>query len=138
MLVDYMLISELGSGSYGVVYKALSNKDQKMYAIKKSKKPIWNMHHRAQYLSEITHARSLSPHPSIITIHDAWEEGGHIYTQMELCAMSLKEVLSNSMEPNISEKVVWQYISGTPPFFFLTSPVSSLLSLPFLSPPFSP
>jgi len=81
-----------------------------MYAIKKSKKPIWNMHHRAQYLAEITHARSLSPHPSIATIHDAWEEGGHIYTQMELCASSLKDILA-SVEPNLSEKVVWQYIS---------------------------
>lgn len=105
---DY--ISELGSGSYGVVYKAVSNKDQKMYAIKKSKKPIWNMHHRAQYLSEITHARSLSPHPSIATVYDAWEEGGHIYTQMELGASSLKDVLATG-DPNLSESVVWQYVS---------------------------
>ncbi|KAF2077178.1 hypothetical protein CYY_001499 [Polysphondylium violaceum] len=103
----------IGEGCFGKVWKVQSNIDSKFYAIKKSKKPIWEPSSRSQQLQEIEKGMKLGLHPNIANILSAWEEGGHIYIQMELCERgSLYNTLSYlaKTDQKLSEEVIWKLL----------------------------
>jgi len=108
---SFCIEEKLGEGSFGTVHKAQHKKEQKMYALKKSKKPIWATNHRTQCISEITHAQDLGVHRNIAQVISAWEEGGHIYIQMELAQTSLKDILANTDGNLLNEDTIWRYLS---------------------------
>eukprot|EP01113_Clastostelium_recurvatum_P017324 TRINITY_DN20295_c0_g1_i1.p1 TRINITY_DN20295_c0_g1~~TRINITY_DN20295_c0_g1_i1.p1 ORF type:complete len:477 (-),score=32.41 TRINITY_DN20295_c0_g1_i1:72-1502(-) len=104
----FEFLGKLGEGSFGQVFKV--RKDGILYAIKRSKRPIWNTIDRNRQLGELNTIKLLGSHPNIIKLHDAWEEGGHIYIQTELCESgSIKDLLDNAV--SITEESIWGYLA---------------------------
>eukprot|EP01133_Synstelium_polycarpum_P013852 gene13852-16336_t len=107
----FIYLQKLGEGCFGEVWKAKHVLDDHLYAVKKSKKPIWETHERSHQLQEIEKGMKLGYHPNIATVMAAWEEGGHLYIQMELCERgNLKDAL-NAQEGGIEEAMLWQHIT---------------------------
>eukprot|EP01112_Ceratiomyxa_fruticulosa_P010024 TRINITY_DN2632_c0_g2_i4.p1 TRINITY_DN2632_c0_g2~~TRINITY_DN2632_c0_g2_i4.p1 ORF type:complete len:475 (+),score=107.85 TRINITY_DN2632_c0_g2_i4:833-2257(+) len=103
----FEFLEKLGEGSFGIVFKV--RKDGNYYAIKKSKNAIWNTIDRNQQLKELGVIKLLGSHPNIIKMSDAWEEGGHIYIQTELCENgSLCDLMERTTVP---EESIWRYLN---------------------------
>ncbi|KAJ7984450.1 hypothetical protein DPEC_G00354960 [Dallia pectoralis] len=107
----------LGRGSFGEVYKVLSLRDGRHYAVKRSVQRFRGAGERNRSLREARNHESLCPHPHILGFVAAWEEGGRLYIQMELCCTSLQlHTEAQSTSPghtlNISgdEPAAWAYL----------------------------
>ncbi|KAN0028007.1 hypothetical protein ACTFIV_009834 [Dictyostelium citrinum] len=109
-------INQIGEGSFAKVYKARSFVDGRLYAVKKSKKPIWETSERNQHIQEIENGMKLGHHNNIAQVMCAWEEGGHIFIQMELCERgNLKDALNLAVQEEgglgkLPEYMIWQYL----------------------------
>lgn len=83
----YEIVSELGRGAMGIVYKAKDPLIDRMVAIKtinlQSLPPDKKMEYEARFYQEAKAAGRLS-HPNIITIHDLGENDGIAFIAMEL------------------------------------------------------
>lgn len=88
-----------------------NNNNNNKYALKKSRRPVWNPTIRERCLQDYRQAKRLCPHPHLTTILDAWAEAAHVYTLMELCASSLKDRLAHLGAP-VEERLLWQYVTG--------------------------
>lgn len=78
-------IQQIGEGSLGLVYKARSYEDHKLYAIKKLKTPLLNNNDRSLKLEEIRKHAAIPKHPNCMQFYRAWTENNFLYTQLELC-----------------------------------------------------
>ncbi|EGC37955.1 hypothetical protein DICPUDRAFT_29443 [Dictyostelium purpureum] len=113
---DFDYLTEIGEGSFAKVFKAKGKMDNKLYAIKKSKRPIWETSERNQHIQEIENGMKLGFHNNIAQVLCAWEEGGHIYIQMELCERgNLKDALNLAVQEEggagkLPEYIIWQYL----------------------------
>ena len=79
-----MLIEEIGSGSYGKVFKAKSKKNGELRAVKKlNRKGMSN----ADVLSIINeyHLLKQLDHPNVIKLYDMFKNDDHYYVVTELC-----------------------------------------------------
>ncbi|XP_060589095.1 membrane-associated tyrosine- and threonine-specific cdc2-inhibitory kinase-like [Ruditapes philippinarum] len=103
----FQVISQLGAGSFGEVFKVKSKEDGKLYAIKKSRERFRGQSDRRK-LEEVAKQEKLPHHPNCVKIHKAWEERQHLYLLVELCKTSL----SNYAEAHhdISEPVIWNFL----------------------------
>ncbi|XP_066996105.2 membrane-associated tyrosine- and threonine-specific cdc2-inhibitory kinase [Anabrus simplex] len=98
-------VTLLGEGSYGVVYKALCKDDRKWYAVKKYKRPFRDQLHRQRLLEVVGRHMKISCNEHIVQCVHAWEEGGHLFVQMELCSGTLYHYLADWKE--IKEHKLW-------------------------------
>lgn len=64
-MADFKVLSELGRGSYGTVYKVQSNKDLQVYVLKKICLKHMKPKHQAAALKEVHILKTLN-HPHII------------------------------------------------------------------------
>jgi hypothetical protein len=92
---DFDVISELGNGSFGNVYKVLSRLDGCMYAIKVAHRPAKGVADRDRMLKEVYALASLSDQADtatfhIVRYHQAWMEDHRLYIQTELCTTTLQ------------------------------------------------
>ncbi|CAH3017848.1 unnamed protein product [Porites evermanni] len=102
------VISRLGAGSFGEVYKVRSKEDGCLYAVKKSRDKFRGDADRKYKLEEVNKHEILKHHPNCVQFIKAWEERQHLYIQTELCEMSLKDHLENN--DSASESVVWEFL----------------------------
>lgn len=92
---DFDIISELGNGSFGNVYKVLSRLDGCMYAIKVAHRPAKGMADKDRMLKEVYALAALSDQADtatfhIVRYHQAWMEEHRLYIQTELCTTTLQ------------------------------------------------
>jgi wee1-like protein kinase len=92
---DFYELGEIGSGSFGRVYKCKHNLDKLFYAVKKI--PIRLSTERAKEKA-LQEAYTLAACTSlddtyIIKYHNAWIEKSYLYLIMELCDCSLSEYI---------------------------------------------
>ena len=78
----YRVLSVLGSGGMGVVYRALDAKFNRTVAIKFLSDTLADTEGRRRFLREAQTASSLN-HPHILTVHDIGEMGGRQYLVTE-------------------------------------------------------
>ncbi len=88
----YELVRILGSGTYGVVYHAVDTRpspgptgNNASRAVKMIRKAGRKPSELAAARREIALHRLVSDHPSIITVHDAYEDDDYFYIVMDLC-----------------------------------------------------
>nr|XP_018910449.1 PREDICTED: membrane-associated tyrosine- and threonine-specific cdc2-inhibitory kinase [Bemisia tabaci] len=104
----FKIISKIGEGSYGNVFKVQRNSDKCIFAAKVTKAPFLNEQDRNKKLNEVRLHFLFSNHNNVVTLHDAWEERGYLYLLMEFC----KETLSNrsNRDHAIPETIVWKML----------------------------
>mmetsp|Transcript_51326 Transcript_51326/g.77961 ORF Transcript_51326/g.77961 Transcript_51326/m.77961 type:complete len:718 (+) Transcript_51326:343-2496(+) len=91
---DFDVIEELGSGSFGNVFKVLSRLDGCMYAIKVAHRQAKGMLDKERMMKEVYALAALSDHADtatfhIVRYHQAWMEEHRLYIQTELCTSTL-------------------------------------------------
>ncbi|XP_019963300.1 membrane-associated tyrosine- and threonine-specific cdc2-inhibitory kinase [Paralichthys olivaceus] len=99
----------LGRGSFGEVYKVLSNEDGRQYAVKRSAHRFRGNSERNQSVREARNHERLCPHPHILNFVAAWEEYGRLYIQTELCSTSLL-LHAENQPPSPDEPAAWAYL----------------------------
>ncbi|XP_049759614.1 membrane-associated tyrosine- and threonine-specific cdc2-inhibitory kinase isoform X1 [Elephas maximus indicus] len=102
----------LGHGSYGEVFKVRSKEDGRLYAIKRSVLPFRGPKDRARKLAEVGSHEKVGRHPRCVRLERAWEEGGLLYLQMELCGPSLQQHCE-AKGTGLPEAQVWGYLRDT-------------------------
>ncbi|KAI4876870.1 hypothetical protein NFI96_020411 [Prochilodus magdalenae] len=99
----------IGRGSFGEVYKVKSLLDGRQYAVKRTVQRFRGEAERSRNIKEARNHERLHPHPHILGFSAAWEEGGHLYIQTELCCTSL--LLHAEDQPtNPGETCAWDYL----------------------------
>ncbi|KAL4224976.1 Protein kinase [Mactra antiquata] len=104
----FEVISQLGVGSFGEVFKVKSKEDGKLYAVKKSRDRFRGQSDRRRKLEEVAKQEKLPPHQNCVRIHKAWEERQHLYLLVELCKTSLSNYAESHHE--ISEQFIWNFL----------------------------
>jgi len=94
---DFEIMTNIGSGTFGSVYKCRSRFDGCDYAIKVSKRKSKGAASRDIMLREVYALAALSAQASggafhIVRYHQAWMEESTLYIQTELCDGNIKEV----------------------------------------------
>ena len=78
---DYKLESELGKGTYGVVYKAVHKLTGEIRAVKQISRKKIKKYER--FINEVTALKTLD-HPNIIKLFEVYEEEENVYLVQEL------------------------------------------------------
>ncbi|XP_028823647.1 membrane-associated tyrosine- and threonine-specific cdc2-inhibitory kinase [Denticeps clupeoides] len=99
----------LGQGSFGKVYKMRSLVDGRLYAVKRSLQRFRSTGERTRCVLEAQNHERLRPHPHVLGFVAAWEEGGHLYIQTELCCTSLL-LHAEGQQQNTDETSAWGYL----------------------------
>jgi len=92
---DFDVIEELGSGSFGKVFKTLSRLDGCFYAIKVAHRVAKGIADKDRMLKEVYALAALSDRTDtatfhIVRYHQAWMEQERLYIQTELCTTTLQ------------------------------------------------
>lgn len=82
---DFREERELGKGAYSKVFACRRRLDGCMYAVKVSRQPLHNDGDRRHAVGEVQALAAVGPHPNLVQYFGAFEEGGHLYIQLELC-----------------------------------------------------
>ncbi|KAK3103230.1 hypothetical protein FSP39_017607 [Pinctada imbricata] len=87
----FQVISRIGAGSFGEVFKVKSKEDGKLYAVKKSRDRFRGESDRKRRFEEVAKHETLPHHQNCVKFYRAWEERQYLYIQTELCRMSLSD-----------------------------------------------
>ncbi|XP_014779412.1 membrane-associated tyrosine- and threonine-specific cdc2-inhibitory kinase isoform X2 [Octopus bimaculoides] len=104
----FEVVSKIGAGSFGEVYKVRSKADGQYYAVKKSREAFRGESDRKRKLEEVAKHEKLRHHPNCVKFCQAWEEMGRLYMQIELCKTSLYDFAEKNH--NISETLIWKFL----------------------------
>lgn len=104
----FEIISKLGSGSFGEVYKVRCKEDGRYYAVKRAKEKFTGKADRERKLQEVQKHEQLPSHPNCVHFFQAWEERQRLYIQTELCCCSLSQYAEENHD--IPEEVIWNYL----------------------------
>lgn len=102
----YRLVSRIGQGAMGEVFKAHDPSLNRMVAVKTISSSLGTESElRRRFLREAQSAARLN-HPNIITVYDFGEEQGRIYMAMELLEGSdLKDLIGSHSLPDLERKL---------------------------------
>ncbi len=102
----YRLVSRIGQGAMGEVFKAHDPSLNRMVAVKTISSSLGTESElRQRFLREAQSAARLN-HPNIITVYDFGEEHGRIYMAMELLEGSdLKDLIGSHALPDLERKL---------------------------------
>ena len=100
---DFEIVGEIGSGSFGMVYKVTSRVDGCLYAVKTAKYPAKGKAERDRMLKEVFALAALSDLSEtgsfhIVRYHQAWIEDNRLYIQTELCNSTLHWEMKNLVD----------------------------------------
>ena len=109
--LDFDFISELGKGSFGVVYKVMHKKTKRVYAIKQiRKKTLNNPKLVEQVKTEVRTMYSLNS-PHVIKLFNHFEDQISIYLVIEFAAKGqLYGLMRSQPQRRLNEKVASEYV----------------------------
>ena len=82
---SFTILDEIGSGSFGTVYKVKKNNTGELYAMKSLSKPSLQKQKQLKYaISECKIMKQLD-HPFIVPLHYAFQTPKYLYLVLELC-----------------------------------------------------
>ncbi|XP_055596016.1 wee1-like protein kinase [Uranotaenia lowii] len=82
---EFIELSLLGVGEFGLVYQCLNRLDGCVYAIKKSIKPVAGSSFEKRALNEVYAHAVLGKHDNVVRYYSAWAENNHMLIQNEFC-----------------------------------------------------
>ncbi|CAD7086217.1 unnamed protein product [Hermetia illucens] len=82
---EFVEISLIGVGEFGLVYQCLNRLDGCVYAIKKSIKPVAGSSFEKTALNEVWAHAVLGKHDNVVRYYSAWAEDNHMLIQNEYC-----------------------------------------------------
>lgn len=82
---EFVEMSLLGVGEFGLVYQCLNRLDGCVYAIKKSIKPVAGSSFEKTALNEVWAHAVLGKHDNVVRYYSAWAEDDHMLIQNEYC-----------------------------------------------------
>ncbi|XP_013102086.2 wee1-like protein kinase [Stomoxys calcitrans] len=82
---EFIELSVIGIGEFGMVYQCLNRLDGCIYAIKKSIKPVAGSSFEKQALNEVWAHAVLGKHDNVVRYYSAWAEDNHMLIQNEYC-----------------------------------------------------
>ncbi|CAD6997247.1 unnamed protein product [Ceratitis capitata] len=82
---EFLEISLIGIGEFGLVYQCLNRLDGCVYAIKKSIKPVAGSFFEKRALNEVWAHAVLGKHDNVVRYYSAWAEDNHMLIQNEYC-----------------------------------------------------
>lgn len=96
---DFQSIGQLGSGSFGTVYKCISRVDGCLYAVKVVKRMARGELDRQHMLREVHALAALCNKAEtatfhIVRYHQAWMEDNRLYIQTEFCTSTLQQEMA--------------------------------------------
>uniref|UniRef100_A0A6I8NIH5 non-specific serine/threonine protein kinase n=1 Tax=Ornithorhynchus anatinus TaxID=9258 RepID=A0A6I8NIH5_ORNAN len=89
-----------------------SKEDGRLYAVKRSVSPFRGPQDRVRKLAEVGGHEKVGRHPRCVHLERAWEEGGLLYLQTELCGPSLQQHCE-TRGTGLPEAQVWGYLRDT-------------------------
>eukprot|EP00750_Incisomonas_marina_P017060 INCI19811.1.p1 GENE.INCI19811.1~~INCI19811.1.p1 ORF type:complete len:707 (-),score=85.83 INCI19811.1:105-2036(-) len=108
---EFQILSRIGCGNFSEVYQVRSLRSRGLYAVKKSLRPFQSRRDRENYEKEAYAYFQLGPAcPQIIKYFRAWNEGGHFFVQMELCARGNLASFLKSLDCPVPELSVWNWV----------------------------
>ena len=110
-MADFEILSELGRGSYGIVYKVKAHKDNNVYALKKIPMKHMKVKHQREALQEMLLLKRLS-HQNIIRYYASFIEYECLHILMEYAAGGDLYAMLKKMKGRkkyFAEKEIWRY-----------------------------
>ncbi|GLD99359.1 hypothetical protein PINS_up008078 [Pythium insidiosum] len=109
-------ISWIGAGVSGEVMKVYAKREQRYYAVKKSKHELRSGRERDMLLEEskiVDHlASSGACFDHILRYYRAWQESGYLYVQTELCSGgNLRDLLDGQNSVPLPEELLWNVLN---------------------------
>lgn len=103
LYTEYNIESVIGKGIFGTVYKVTSKRDGSSSAVKRSRRQYRSAYEKNKMLREVDAMQMLSKSEdldsiaTIVKYKSYWVEDYHVCIQMELCDMSVENMLSLSL-----------------------------------------
>lgn len=82
---EFVELSLLGEGEFGLVYRCLNRLDGCVYAVKRSIKPVAGSSFEKTALNEVYAHAVLGKHDNVVRYYSAWAENNHMLIQNEFC-----------------------------------------------------
>lgn len=82
---EFLELSLLGVGEFGLVYQCVNRLDGCVYAVKKSIKPVAGSSFEKTALNEVYAHAVLGKHDNVVRYYSAWAENNHMLIQNEYC-----------------------------------------------------
>ena len=99
---DFDLVEKLGAGTFSDVWRCRCKADGTEYAVKVAKRPFRSRRARDAALVEARALRALEGVDRVIAFHCAWQEGGHLHSQLELCALGSLRQLVDALDDSVA------------------------------------
>mmetsp|Transcript_19794 Transcript_19794/g.55003 ORF Transcript_19794/g.55003 Transcript_19794/m.55003 type:complete len:873 (-) Transcript_19794:392-3010(-) len=109
----FEFIRTIGYSKHSEVSAVRHRTRNEKYAIKKTRRQFRSRSDRERCLHEILAVASLPPHPNIVGQYRAWQQAGHFYIQMDLCAGgSLAAILQGARiaDDMLEDGLLWQVL----------------------------
>uniref|UniRef100_T1GWG9 non-specific protein-tyrosine kinase n=1 Tax=Megaselia scalaris TaxID=36166 RepID=T1GWG9_MEGSC len=109
---EFLEVSLIGVGEFGLVYQCLNRLDGCIYAIKKSIKPVAGSSFEKRALNEVWAHAVLGKHDNVVRYYSAWAEDNHMLIQNEYCnGGSLQSLLSKRCLSESELKILLLHIA---------------------------
>lgn len=91
----FVIISERGEGSYGVVFEVFHRTDNRYYAVKKLKRKATTTKELSACFREVDILTQVQSSPHVVRYYDSWVSDHYLHIQMELCQENLCKFLGS-------------------------------------------
>eukprot|EP01101_Sappina_pedata_P013192 TRINITY_DN9472_c0_g1_i1.p1 TRINITY_DN9472_c0_g1~~TRINITY_DN9472_c0_g1_i1.p1 ORF type:complete len:635 (+),score=192.01 TRINITY_DN9472_c0_g1_i1:256-1905(+) len=109
---SFFNLGNIGSGSFGDVFKVQAKRDFKIYALKKTKKHFKNQTERQKAHKETATHIQIEKHPNCLQVIHGWDEEGIFFLLTEYCnGGNLKEYIDlfRAKETVMDEEQIWKF-----------------------------
>ncbi|GMH45985.1 hypothetical protein BSKO_13949 [Bryopsis sp. KO-2023] len=106
-LSDFELLEELGSGSFGIVWKGRRKVDDLLYAIKQLRMTTMSRQEKDDCFREVTVLASLD-HPNVTKYYDSFVHEESLYIVMEYAEGGTLQDLIKKQDGPVPEDMIWK------------------------------
>ena len=141
LISNFQVLSTLGSGAFADVYKVVSRRDGRTYAIKRNRRQFRSKKEREAALSEVRSMQRIQSHMSptggatddaparfgiyLLFFYQAWQEDGHILCQTELCCRdTCREMIDTVQSWNATTSLQFPTVAAATSYSLVPSSLS--------------